>query len=789
MSSLCPRQKVRLLPARRRLLIFALWAFAAMPSLLVADSTLRGLVEDPSGSVVAGALVRARSAVTGVATESRTNDAGEYAIKGLPEGGYRIEVSETAFQRFRSDVILLGADETKTVSPRLQLKALEQQLVVTTSRREEELLASPNPTFLIDREAIEDTATQTLEQLLVEQAGSGVYVSRGFGLGFPSINGIGGNRVLVLVDGQRQIGTDNGTRDGIDLDQFTTANVDRVEVSKGAASPLYGSDAMGGVIQIITRQPDEPFYFELDNNYGSFGEANVNSTMGFRKDNLGATVSGLYQEYDGYDLDETNPGTSGLSGGENAFIDRQLSPSVFYDFADTVKFRVNSNYYRRNTNFVAPDGTDQLDSIQERWSVGPRLEFTVGPTTLITVRGDYSTARRFDAQRIETLQQFEALGSSQTTSINTLQYGFDARRKELTRPGLGSEQDITIPLGEQGQRTVTVRSGWVQDEIRLLNNRLTLSGGFRYENNSQFGSNLSPKAGAVLRLSDQHRLRFSYGEGFRAPDVSELYSEFANSGFFAFVGNPKLTPEESRSYSAGWTFLHPRVRYSLDLFYNRFKNGIGFAQVDVNDPFDPFFEQFIDGLGGAPLYTNGNLGDYDARGVNSGLDLLLPFGFRTTLNYTLLDRVTVSDTASDGNRMTGLGNVRNSAFFKIARSDEFRVGLRSWSLMSNLRATIRGREALANTASFDEPVDSSRLGQTEFVPAYQSWDLTVALETALSERTRLRPYFAINNIGNFIPRGLEYGDGAAVMNAADDPNSVLFREPGRTFKGGVRFRF
>lgn len=666
MSSLCSRHGTRLRRARAPLFIFALCAVFAMPSLILADSAFRGRVEDPSGSIVAGALVRARSAVTGIASESRTNEKGEYAIEGLPQGGYRIEVAQTAFDPFRSDVVVVGADETRTVSPRLHLRGFEQQTVVTASRREEELLAVPNPTVLVDRQAIEDTAAQTMERVLVEQAGSGVYVSRGFGLGFPSINGVGGNRVLVLVDGQRQIGTDNGTRDGIDLDQFTTANVERVEVSKGAASPLYGSDAMGGVIQIITRQPEEPFFFELDNNYGSFGEANANSTMGFRKDRLGATVSGLYQNFDGYDLDETNPGTSGLSGGENAFIDRQLSPSIFYDFADNVKFRVNSNYYRRNTNFVAANGADQLDSIQERWSVGPRLEFTAGSTTLITVRGDYSAARRFDPQRVEMLQQFEALGSTQTSAINMLQYGFDARGKELTRPGLGSEQDIRVPLGEQGRRDVQVRSGWVQDEIRLLNNRLTLSGGFRFENNSQFGSNLSPQAGAVLRLSQQHRLRFSYGEGFRAPDVSELYSQFSNSGFFAFVGNPMLTPEESRSYSAGWTFLHPRVRYSLDLFYNRFKNGIGFAQVDVNDPFDPFFEQFIDGLGGASLYTNGNLGDYDARGVNSGLDALLPLGFRTTFNYTLLDRVTVSDTASDGNRMTGLGNVRNSAFFKIA---------------------------------------------------------------------------------------------------------------------------
>ncbi len=775
-------------PRRTSRLFLTVGVLLAGSGLTWAETGFEGTVQDPSGAAVSGAVVRARAVVTGKTTQATANAEGQYTLGDLSPGAYRIEVVETSFEAYRSEILLLQADEMQTVSPRLRLQTLTQQVVVTGARREEDLLSSPSPTLLIERTAIEDTATQTVELLLIEQAGSGVYVSRSFGLGFPAINGVGGNRVLVLVDGQRQIGTDNGTRDGIDLDQFTTANIDRIEIVKGSSAPLYGSDAMGGVIQIFTRQPQEPFSFEFDTSHGSFGESNVNSTVGFLKDRFGAMVSGLYQDFDGYDLNETNPETTGFSGGENAFIDRQVSPSVFYDFTDSAKFRVNSNYYRRNTNFISGQGGDLPDAIQERWSLSPRLGITAGAATFITLRGDVSAARRFDLRRVETLRQFEALGSSQITPINTLQYGFDIRHKELTRPGLGSEEDITVSLGPVGMRSVAVRSVWMQDEIRLLNNRLALSGGFRVENNSQFGTDVSPKAGAVFRLTDRNRLRFSYGKGFRAPDVSELYRGFTSSRFFAFVGNPKLTPEESRSYSMGWTFYHPQMRYSLDFFYNRFQNGIGFTFVNPNNPFDPFFERFIQ-PGGPPLYTNRNLGDFDSRGANNGLEVLLPYGFRTTFNYTLLDRVRVSDTSTDGTRLVGVGNVRNSAFFKIGWSEDFKAGSRRWNLNTNLRSTIRGREALSSTSGFDRPSDLDRIGQTEYVPGYQSWDFLLTAEAPLGERARIRPYFGINNIGDFVPRGFQYGDGTAVMNGADDPNAVLFREPGRTFKGGVRFRF
>lgn len=746
-------------------------------------ATVDGTVKDPSGAAVPGARVTLTSDA-GVAIAERHTDAeGRYQFQDIADAAYRLSASADGLLTERTEVFAISGSVSRDLT--LRLSGLAQQVVVTAARREELLLESPIPTTLIERSAIEDTAAQTLEQLLVEQAGSGVYVSRGFGLGFPSINGIGGNRVLVLVDGQRQIGTDNGTRDGIDLDQFTTERLERVEVVKGAASALYGSDAMGGVINLITRTPRKPFTLDVNNNFGSFGEANAGATMGVRQGRFGALVSGVYQTFDGYDLNPGNGGTTGFAGGENAFIDRNLSPSLFYDIRDNLKFRLNGNYYRRNSHFLDDNRAYTSANTQERWNTAPVLEWVASARHFYTFRGDVSVSRRFDIDRVESLGQFEAMGNSTLTNSNNIQYGFDWRNKQLRRPGLGSEDDITLPLGARGTRTIRVASVWAQDEWKLIGGRLTVSGGIRIEDNSQFGTNFSPKAGAVLRLAQAHRLRFAYGRGFRAPDVSELYLGFS-PGAVGFVGNPELTPETSSNYSGGWTWANQRIQASADLFLNRFQNGIAFFQVDKANPFSPFLNDILPLLGPTQqLYTNRNLGDFSAKGINTALTVSIFRGLEGTINYTLLERLN-----ENGQRLIGLGNVRNSSFAKLGYARPLRFGTRVAQFRTNVRGTIRGREAFGSTTAANAPSDLSRIGQTQFVPAFATWSWLAGFTVPVyEERASLEPFVSVNNLAGYIPRGQEYADGTVVSHLGSDPTLPVFREPGRTWKAGFVLRF
>ncbi|MCI0387688.1 MAG: TonB-dependent receptor [Acidobacteria bacterium] len=773
------------------LLALILFTGLTSPAFAQKRAALRGLIADEAGRGVKGAAVFLINALSGESFNAISDEQGRYEFERVRPGNYRVEARGAGFADYASESFNV-ADEAQTRHITLLVGAVRDQVVVSASRREELARDSAVPTTLIERQEIEDSATQTLEQLLIEQAGSGVYVSRSFGIGFPAINGVGGNRVLVLVDGQRQVGTDNGTRDGIDLDQFTTERVGRVEIVKGAASALYGSDAMGGVINLVGRQPDKPFALDFSNSYGSFGERNFGLTPSFKRGKWAGIATGVYQSFDGYDLNPANSGTTGFSGGENGFIDRQLSPALFYDATSNLRVRLRSNFYRRYGYFLSNTAARTSIQRQERWNVAPTVEFNLGSRTFVTTRGDVSVARRFDTDRVESLKQFEAFGASLFNSSNQVQYGFEYRNKFLRRPGLGAEEDITRPLGVRGTRTIDVKSVWGQYEAKLFGNRLTASAGLRVEDNSQFGSNVSPKTGLVFAPAEAHRVRFAYGEGFRAPDVSELYLGFS-PGSFAFVGNPKLTPEESRSFSAGYTFFTRRLQYSLDLFYNRFDNGIGFDQVNLAAPFDPFFNQFIPLLRpGQQLFTNRNLGDLDARGLNSSLVTALPFGFNATFNYTLLERVTVdaNNPARNGQRLIGLGNVRNSAFLKFGWAGSAKLADRRFALRANFRGLVRGREPLSTTTTFSRPTDPARVGQIEFVPAYQTWDFYASADLPVSEgRFTLQPFFEINNLANFMPRGLEYADGARVVNTGTDPTLPVFREPGRVFQGGFRVRF
>jgi len=269
---------------------------------------LSGQISDESGSLVPNASVQLINLITGETKTTSSDATGQYVFGTIIPARYLLQVGLQGFDPHRLGPLLLERGDQSVQDVTLSVATVQERIVVTASRRKELVSQAALSSTLIERQEIEDTTSETLEQLLVERAGSGIYVSRGFGIGFPQINGIGGNRVLVLVDGRRQIG-DDGIREGIDLDQYTTADIDRVEIIKGPSSSLYGSDAMGGVINLITRQPERPLSFDFSNSYGSFGEQNYAGTLGFKAKNLGGILTGLYRSFDGYDLDDSEPGT------------------------------------------------------------------------------------------------------------------------------------------------------------------------------------------------------------------------------------------------------------------------------------------------------------------------------------------------------------------------------------------------------------------------------------------------------------------------------------------------
>ncbi|MEQ8983205.1 MAG: TonB-dependent receptor plug domain-containing protein, partial [Deltaproteobacteria bacterium] len=190
---------------------------------------------------------------------------------------------------------------TATVAP----EAIEQ-IVVTGSRIAETEDDAPVRVEVVTRERIEQSGSESVAELLEEHGG--VQIDRSFRGATVEMQGLSSEYVLVLVDGQRAIGR---TDDAIDLSRFPVDRVERIELVKGASSALYGADALGGVINIITRGADRPLEAAARLAYGRFDTLDLAGHVAGHAGPFELRLSAGWHRADAYDLSPEDPGTTG----------------------------------------------------------------------------------------------------------------------------------------------------------------------------------------------------------------------------------------------------------------------------------------------------------------------------------------------------------------------------------------------------------------------------------------------------------------------------------------------
>ncbi len=265
----------------------------------------------------------------------------------------------------------------------LTLPQFSSEVTVTTANRREQLLLDvAEPTVLFDAGQIADTGARTAKDLLIEQQGAGIQVNPGGGQGTLSINGIPNSGVLILIDGRRFLGKD-GNGD-VNLEDLMLTGVDRVEVVKGAGSALYGSEAVGGVVNFITRGARNPGVSSvLDISGGTYSDWKVNEAAGWRGTRGGVSGSAGYRTYDGFDLSAL-PQTSGQPASE------WRSGAIKGDLRVTEKMlaRAAVDYSRRDIdNYFFTGATQQLSTVYDsqreltRYAFSPSVDYHVSADT------------------------------------------------------------------------------------------------------------------------------------------------------------------------------------------------------------------------------------------------------------------------------------------------------------------------------------------------------------------------------------------------------------------------
>lgn len=613
--------------------------------------------------VIPGAGVRVTDAASQSAVRAVTESNGTATVSGLAAGTYLVRASLPGFADAELSVAL-ASGEQKAVELRLALAQFSTSITVTTANRREQLLLDvAEPTTLIDEAQILDTGSRTAKDLLVQQAGSGVQVNAGGGQGHVSLNGIPNSGVLVLIDGRRFLGRDaNGN---FNLEEVALAGVERVEIVRGPSSALYGADALGGVINFVTRRAkDRGWRNSVSLLGGSYGDLRASDTLSVRRGRGGVSLYGAFRAYDGFDLDgERGPQTIGQP--ESKFKNGGLSADV--QLGSKLTARLFADYNKRDIDKYFFSGATQLastvyNSVRDltRYMVAPELEFAPRSDLSFNATYNYGRYLRDETQfftvggRVvpqapwrEWNQEFKATGRYHWKAFerqHALQAGYEHRNEKLSRGSLNRSNP---------ERQIDVI--WVQQELEL-GERVRVTGGVRHDEYTDFGGRWSPKASALVSLAKQHRLRATYGQGFRPPYFGELY--LSTPPFF--VGNPNLRPEVNR---AGWTFGYsysgPRAFLFADYFTNNIEDGIVF---DLRR--QPF--------------TYGNLREYDSSGFNSSVGLNLPGGLSPSVDYTYNKR---EDPA--GNEIGGFP--KHTVYAKLLWANP-RLGVRA-----NLRAEFNGK--------------------------------------------------------------------------------------------------
>jgi outer membrane receptor for ferrienterochelin and colicins len=745
----------------KRFLITALSLILFSLPVYAQSVSIRGRVTDPSDRSIPGATVVLRNQSTGLERVSSTDTGGNFSFSGLGAGNYEAIVTAQGFARAARAV----NDPQAELNFKLEIAPLKEEVTVVSGSRQEELRESLNTRVdVVTENDIRTTGYENVGEVLRELPG--VITRRGSetsGAAGEQVQGINSRQVLVLMDGQPLVGARGIKSGALNLDRQSTGRLSSVEVVKGASSALYGSDAIGGVINLITKEPTQPFNVSFSASGGNFGVFDGNANLGFKRDKLSGVFSFERHKNNGFDLTPATFDTTGAG-----FHRYDAYGKLKYRFNDKFSLTGFANsYWNVSKGRVNGESGPQYNDVDdESQNYGLTGDWALDGRTALQVRGYFA---RYD--EINTGSLAPPLNTPLPDGDLFERYGkVDATFSRI----IGERQFLQIG-GEyttdryrginrlQHDSTEKADTGifWLQDKISVTN-RLTLTVGGRFDRHSVFGSAVSPKVGLNYRLNNFVSLRASWGRGFRAPDIGQLFYHFNNSpNFYQVLGNPGLSPEHSGSWQAGGEFngFSRKFHFGANYFRNDVRNlidvqNLGFVTAaNVNAIFaansiDPSLLQYVNY--NILLFYYQNLSNIYTQGAEFDGGYVLPKGFAVSGAYTYLD----SRDKSTGRYLTGRN--RHQGFVKLAY-DNVR-----YDFNLNLRGSFYSKWIVTRVESTNT--------ETIALP-FRLWDIYGAKK---------------------LPKGFEVYATVDNLFNSKDPNSgtalPIYRpEAGRAFRLGIRW--
>jgi iron complex outermembrane receptor protein len=690
---------------------------------------------------------------------------GKFIIENVPAGKQTIKATFIGYEDGIAKDIDVLPEEVTIINFELNpTSVIAEEVIVTASQKVQSISLAPASAGIVTAQQLAEKKITTFDQAFDNVTGVNISRSSEANVQAFSIRGASevagggiGNRVLLMIDGRPAISPESG---GALWNLVPVSSIERIEVVKGAYSSLFGSSAMGGVVNVITRTPTAEAKTRIHANYGFF-EKPPPST-GFTRFNDFNSVEISHQhrlDKLSYVLDASRKQNDGHRE-KSGFELYNLYGKVKFDFANNRNIQFSSNF-----NHIKNDAPATWLSTQQPFSVAEhrkddyqdRMEFNADIHYNAVTNSNIKYSSRFYYYRGLSKYSFIDDPENDSTNVNIGKQVIDGESIHVQRVGNVSQVDFFLNKNHYllggidlkydyikglpdtilyGRHKAFSFGTYLQDEMKFGDN-LIATAGIRYDYYSIISefmeTNISPKIALVYKVNESLSFRTLFAQAFRNPAMAERFIKFEQGGGLRFQPNPDLRAEKLYfSTEIGTKFkLWPSTFFDVAFFYNRYKNLISFQQISL--PHEPFLFKVI------------NLKESLMQGFEIGINYRPVKYFHFIFGYTYLDARDISDDRYNDNLAY---KVKHTVSFSAnANYHNF-----SWNINGRYRSNIE--EVFIYPGS--EP-DANFILNSKFSYTFSN-DHTV--------------YLAFNNMTNAQYEELE-----------------RYRMPGRSYTAGVVFNF
>ena len=647
-------------------------------------------------------------------------------------------------------------------------------VVVTGSGHHQRLKSTATPVRVLSTQEIREQGISTFDGALTRMMPQTSMAPSSMGT-FLRMNGLGNKYILILINGQKLSGD---ISNNVDLNRINMSRVKRIEVLDGAASSLYGSDAIAGVINIITDQPTQDFInVTSDTRVSGHGILTESVSLDVYKNGFGSYTSFSHDRADSYRNND-------LEYQKNSETETQSSIApLFTGYRSTIigqKFTYAPNQHlalnagldysykitdRPDTRNDITGGTDyEMRYKGFRWNVGRIYKLTAKNS----LQADFVVDRFRYGKEYDVETKTNAVGDYVQSKKQRMMEGQLKAILGLTKNSttiIGAnwrQENLTASSGNIDQHVYSL-AAYAQHEMRFLKD-FTATLGVRLTHHETFNQHLTPKA-TLMYAPGNFRFRATYSAGFRAPGLDELYYHYfsVNRGKAQIsFGNKDLKPEKSNYFSLNAEYRTQQIAVSITGFLNRINDMVVKQNVDVDDAarkmllaeFPEMTQDQADKMVSYALYQNSDKGDVKGLQVNVSANIFE--GFNLSANYVY----TYARTKSDDEWTVLERSIRHAA--TITANYHHTWG--RYGLNVNLNGRLQSKTYYT--------------GNYEDAPGFGVWNLHTTHSLDVLRWAYLEPSIGIDNIFNKVDRRID-----------SSTRKYALYSPGRMLVVGLKLTF